>query len=417
MKRLLISIAFVLLFVGSVGAQVSSLNAKRIYSGTAVPTWNCSPGPTYTDFYLRTTTDVLYFCSAANTWSVFASAGGGAAWGSITGTLSSQTDLQSALDLKAPLASPSFTTTITTPSLTLSGNISSAAWTTNGVRLKGVAATLTDTSSSGTVATAYTNTLGGNTIAASSASTFTNYFTTYFTDPVAGTNVTLTNKWAIGADSLKIGTSNPLTVSTTGVLQLGNGSASAPGLRFTTSATTGIYQQTANSISIAANGTDTIKFLQGEVRVPANGAFEFTDVVNDLTGGNITSTISQSSAGVIRIGTTGSNASGALMAGSYKTGTNCADSAGAAACGSAAAGAVVIDAAATTVVVSTTAVTSTSRIMVTFDSSLGTELGITCNTTPVQPTVSARTAATSFTITVAVAPVTNSACFSYSIIN
>lgn len=33
----------------------------------------------------------------------------GVAWGSITGTLSSQTDLQSALNLKAPLASPTFT--------------------------------------------------------------------------------------------------------------------------------------------------------------------------------------------------------------------------------------------------------------------------------------------------------------------
>lgn len=36
--------------------------------------------------------------------------GGGGTWGSITGTLSSQTDLQAALDLKAPLISPSFTT-------------------------------------------------------------------------------------------------------------------------------------------------------------------------------------------------------------------------------------------------------------------------------------------------------------------
>lgn len=36
--------------------------------------------------------------------------GGGGTWGSITGTLSSQTDLQSALDLKANLVSPSFTT-------------------------------------------------------------------------------------------------------------------------------------------------------------------------------------------------------------------------------------------------------------------------------------------------------------------
>ena len=36
----------------------------------------------------------------------------GVAWGSITGTLSTQTDLQTALDLKAPLASPTFTGTV-----------------------------------------------------------------------------------------------------------------------------------------------------------------------------------------------------------------------------------------------------------------------------------------------------------------
>jgi len=35
--------------------------------------------------------------------------GGSAVWGAITGTLSDQTDLQTALDLKAPLASPTFT--------------------------------------------------------------------------------------------------------------------------------------------------------------------------------------------------------------------------------------------------------------------------------------------------------------------
>lgn len=40
---------------------------------------------------------------------------GGGTWGSITGTLSDQTDLQSALDAKAPLASPSFTGTVTLP--------------------------------------------------------------------------------------------------------------------------------------------------------------------------------------------------------------------------------------------------------------------------------------------------------------
>lgn len=45
--------------------------------------------------------------------------GGGGTWGSITGTLSNQTDLSSALALKATLASPTFTGTVTMPSLGL----------------------------------------------------------------------------------------------------------------------------------------------------------------------------------------------------------------------------------------------------------------------------------------------------------
>lgn len=48
----------------------------------------------------------------------------GAAWGSITGTLSSQSDLNTALGLKAPLASPTFTGTVTLPL----GSITSSAW-------------------------------------------------------------------------------------------------------------------------------------------------------------------------------------------------------------------------------------------------------------------------------------------------
>lgn len=101
----------------------------------------------------------------------------------------------------------------------------------------------------------------------------------------------------------------------------------------------------------------------------------------------------------------------------YLTATNCSDSAGAAACGSAAAGSVVIDAGASTVVVSTTAVTANSQIIVQYDSSLGARLSVTCNTTPALPSVTARTAATSFTITVPAAPITNPACYSYLVVN
>ena len=46
-----------------------------------------------------------------------------AVWGSISGTLSNQTDLQSALNLKAPLASPTFTGTVNTAAIIASGTI------------------------------------------------------------------------------------------------------------------------------------------------------------------------------------------------------------------------------------------------------------------------------------------------------
>lgn len=113
--------------------------------------------------------------------------------------------------------------TVSGGALIISGNQSASTWTTSGIRIRGVAATLTDTTAAtGTTATAYTNVLGGNTIAATNVNVvFTNYFTTYTNDPIAGNNVTLTNKWALGADSAKIGTSNQFTVSTAGAVTIG----------------------------------------------------------------------------------------------------------------------------------------------------------------------------------------------------
>lgn len=105
------------------------------------------------------------------------------------------------LDLQVGSASQfkvSKTGAITAFTVNLTGNQSLAAWTTSGAKLKGGGSTLTDTTSSGTVAAAYTNVLGGNTIAASNSTTFTDYVSTYVSDPVAGTNVTITNKWSFG---------------------------------------------------------------------------------------------------------------------------------------------------------------------------------------------------------------------------
>jgi len=107
---------------------------------------------------------------------------------------------------------------------------------------------------------------------------------------------------------------------------------------------------------------------------------------------------------------TGNNTFGALG-----TATNCSSSGGT--CATASAGSVSIAAAATTVTVATTRVTANSQIFVMFDSSLGAKLGVTCNTTYAAPYVTARTAATSFVITVAAAPSVTPACYSFFIAN
>lgn len=112
---------------------------------------------------------------------------------------------------------------------------------------------------------------------------------------------------------------------------------------------------------------------------------------------------------------------GLVRGATFGTATNCADSAGAAACGSAAAGSFVIDAATTSVVVSTTAVTANSNIFVGEDASLGTRLSVTCNTQSSlvlgTPRVTARTAGTSFTVTIDLGPTTNPMCLGFHLTN
>jgi hypothetical protein len=68
------------------------------------------------------------------TWEVV-SGGGGVAWGAITGTLSTQTDLQGELDLKAPLNSPVFTTGIECGGVTLTGPSGNPTFTYSGLDL------------------------------------------------------------------------------------------------------------------------------------------------------------------------------------------------------------------------------------------------------------------------------------------
>jgi hypothetical protein len=103
------------------------------------------------------------------------------------------------------------------------------------------------------------------------------------------------------------------------------------------------------------------------------------------------------------------------------TATNCSSAASPAVCSSAASGSVALPTGTNpTLVVNTTAVTANSQILLTVDESLGTKLSVTCNTTLstlLNPVVTARTAATSFTFTIGAVIAANPACVSYTIIN
>ena len=150
--------------------------------------------------------------------------------------------------------------TVSAAPLVTSGNLSAAAWTTAGVRIKSAAASYTDTSSSGTVATAYTDLHGAGTILASSSTTYTNYFGAYFVNPVASTNVTMTNKWSLGADSAKIGTSNQVTISTAGVITATSPVFTTPSLGAATATSINglIVTTTAGTLTIANNASASL---------------------------------------------------------------------------------------------------------------------------------------------------------------
>jgi hypothetical protein len=174
--------------------------------------------------------------------------------------------------------------------------------------------------------------------------------------------------------------------------------------------------------------TGTATFVPGAI-VSVNAGGQIISTANPTSGALTDSSIHANptacgaseilvGAGVNNTRVFSADCEGDVVGQSYNTLTNCSDGAGAAACASASAGSVVVGDGATTVVVSTTAVTANSQIFVEYDSSLGTKLGVTCNTAIVQPTVSARTAAASFTITISADPAgANPACLSYFLVN
>lgn len=82
--------------------------------------------------------------------------------------------------------------------LHLGGNITSTSWGLNGIGLRYNAATYTDSNSTGTVASNMIHSILAPTLAATTATTYTNASTLYIDSaPIAGTNVTITKPYAL----------------------------------------------------------------------------------------------------------------------------------------------------------------------------------------------------------------------------
>jgi len=155
-------------------------------------------------------------------------------------------------------------TTLSSGSLTFSGDMSRAAWTTSGIRHVSVSAVLTDTTSTGTVANAYTNNFGGNTIAASNAVTYTNYGTVFLNDPAAGTNVTITNAYSlITAGNVKLGSTGTGTIAAVAATATTSSTAASVGYmgmpqQSKSSAYTTVIGDAGKHIYVTATATITI---------------------------------------------------------------------------------------------------------------------------------------------------------------
>jgi hypothetical protein len=220
-----------------------------------------------------------------------------------------------------------------------------------------------------------------------------------------------------------------LTTDVTGALPIANGGS---GAATQTAAFDALSPTTMRGDLIVRNATNNVRLALG-----SNGQFlesNGTDAIwaaltPPITSATTNCVVTAASATTIQTNTncpttdsTGNVVIAAkVTAATVGTANNCLSSASPAVCGSAAAGSVALAAGGTTLVVNTSAVTANSQIFVQMDTSLGARLSVTCNADSTianfVPVVTARTAATSFTITVTGAVTANPACMSYFIVN
>lgn len=392
---------------GLLNANSNILDAKLACFGTAT-----TPG---TLTYFNGTS---WICIAGNSSSLQVlqensvgvptwAANAGAIWGSITGVLSNQTDLQSALNLKAPLVSPTFTGTVTLP---ITGSTQCLQVNTLGV-LSGTGCPVWG-SITGTLS-AQTDLQNALNLKAPLASpSFTGMIT------VGGSTAGffgIGQGTAQGLGTNTIGLTGPTSITSYNLVfpsTAGNGciawanSSNIVSGSFVTGCGGNFAEQSAPS------GIASSDLLWGDSSAhrlktnPNNGGAttlaEFTDNLGVFAnGGTITPAL-------------------------YATATNCSVAGSAAspslvACSAAPSGAFscATDASGATCVVSTTAVTANSDIHITPTASASTRLSVTCNTTvdaPTAPRIASISTGVSFTINLGTFSV-NPECYFYDIVN
>lgn len=207
------------------------------------------------------------FDSAGNSqWSLASSSSGKFTfWDELNGkgsfTIESNAP-NNAFYVKATTGNIGFGTSTPDAALTIAGNKSSAAWTTNGIGLRQESATYTDTSSSGTVGNTAINVLQQPTIAATTATTYTRASTLLIPSaPSAGANVTITNAFGLDVNStarfggkVLFGGGQALSSATS----LVNISAGGGAMNSTSWTTTGIMSATHAATVTDTTGSGTI---------------------------------------------------------------------------------------------------------------------------------------------------------------
>lgn len=183
----------------------------------------------------------------------------------------------------------------------LSGNISAAAWTTNGIGIRDQAATYTDTTSAtGTVAVMYGNYYGVKTFNSTSASVIvTNLYGNFFEAPLVTGNLIATNIYVFRANgitsfngTLNITTGN-INAATGGTFNVGTIDLNTLALRTNTVARLSISSfglQTSTQDALASGTSAFVTYTQANHTGGAFAGFLWTagTLTNQTTATNIT---------------------------------------------------------------------------------------------------------------------------------